>query len=103
MNPQSPYYNSVQSPYSNIIPRIKGVNESPKKSTTKVSREGRVGHCSLCGNEGHNIRRCPSESEADRSKRKRLNEEARMQARVAAQVEGVSSTAPQASQLQFDA
>jgi len=41
--------------------RIKGVRESPKKNQTKVDRKGRIGHCGLCGGEGHNSRKCPRE------------------------------------------
>ncbi|XP_056843388.1 uncharacterized protein LOC108840832 [Raphanus sativus] len=58
--------------------RIKGVNESPKKGKkhpeTKVSRKGREMHCSLCGNKGHNSRKCPHESEENRVKRRRIQE-----------------------------
>ena len=41
--------------------RIKGILESPKKNPTKLSRKGRIGHCSLCGGERHNSRKCPHE------------------------------------------
>ena len=41
--------------------RIKGTHESPTKNKNKVSRKGRVPHCSLCGEPGHNSRKCPHE------------------------------------------
>ncbi|KAH0902434.1 hypothetical protein HID58_041937, partial [Brassica napus] len=74
--------------------RIKGMNESPKKNATKVDRKGRIGHCGLCGGEGHNSRKCPLESEESR-KRRRLNMEQAAQEQA---IEDVSSTAPPATQ-----
>ena len=46
--------------------RIKGLNESPCKKKSldtefKVGRQGRVVHCSLCGEVGHNSRKCSHE------------------------------------------
>ncbi|XP_010424109.1 PREDICTED: uncharacterized protein LOC104709150 [Camelina sativa] len=54
--------------------RIKGLNESPrkKKSETKVDRKGRIVHCGLCGEQGHNSRKCPHESPESRAKRRKL-------------------------------
>ncbi|KAF3527782.1 hypothetical protein DY000_02038534 [Brassica cretica] len=74
--------------------RIKGVNESPKKNATKVDRKGRIGHCGLCGGEGHNSRKCPLESEESR-KRRRPNMEQAAQEQA---IEDVSSTAPPTTQ-----
>lgn len=37
--------------------RKKGKNKSPTKK--KVSRGGRVMHCSRCGGEAHNVTKCP--------------------------------------------
>ncbi|KAF3539330.1 hypothetical protein F2Q69_00020909 [Brassica cretica] len=58
--------------------RIKGVMESPKKRKkhpeTKVSRKRREMHCGLCGEKGHNSRKCLHESEENRVKRKRIKE-----------------------------
>ncbi|KAG5402095.1 hypothetical protein IGI04_016702 [Brassica rapa subsp. trilocularis] len=75
--------------------RIKGILESPKKNPTKVSRKGRIGHCSLCGGERHNSRKCPHEPEESRAKRRRANTEQQAQEQEA---EDVSSTAPRATQ-----
>ncbi|XP_048624121.1 uncharacterized protein LOC106383428 [Brassica napus] len=74
--------------------RIKGVRESPKKNQTKVDRKGRIGHCGLCGGEGHNSRKCPRESDESR-KLRRLNME--QQSHELA-IDDVSSTAPPATQ-----
>ncbi|XP_013594887.1 PREDICTED: uncharacterized protein LOC106303068 [Brassica oleracea var. oleracea] len=65
--------------------RIKGVHESPSKK--KVGRQGREGHCSLCGGKGHNSRKCPHESQEDRAKRRRINEEAQLEGEVQAQLQ----------------
>ncbi|KAL0787313.1 hypothetical protein Bca101_003559 [Brassica carinata] len=73
---------------------IKGVRESPKKNQTKVDRKGRIGHCGLCGGEGHNSRKCPRESDESR-KRRRLNMEQQSHEQA---IEDVSSTAPPATQ-----
>ncbi|KAH0914793.1 hypothetical protein HID58_029239 [Brassica napus] len=74
--------------------RIKGVRESPKKNQTKVDRKGRIGHCGLCGGEGHNSRKCPHESDESR-KRRRLNMEQQSHEQA---IEDISSTAPPATQ-----
>ncbi|KAF3608161.1 hypothetical protein DY000_02047375 [Brassica cretica] len=74
--------------------RIKGVRESPKKNQTKVDRKGRIGHCGLCGGEGHNSKKCPRESDESR-KRRRLNMEQQSHEQA---IEDVSSTAPPATQ-----
>ncbi|CAE6241248.1 unnamed protein product [Arabidopsis arenosa] len=93
------------------------LNESPrkKKSETKVGREGRIVHCGLCGEAGHNSRKCPHESPESRAKRLKQNDipqleaqdQAEMEAAFAAmeqappetqpEVQDVSSSAPQIS------
>ncbi|XP_023633374.1 uncharacterized protein LOC111829005 [Capsella rubella] len=69
--------------------RIKGLNESPrkKKSDKKVDRKGRVVHCGLCGESGHNSRRCPHESTENRAKRRRLNNAPQLEAQDQAEME----------------
>ncbi|XP_009140734.3 uncharacterized protein LOC103864720 [Brassica rapa] len=106
--------------------RIKGVHESPSKK--RVGRKGRVPHCGICSEKGHNSRTCPTKSPETRKKRRWLSkqceedaeeaaarngqdeandeaqETAEMEADLAAQmedqveVEFISSTAPQPSQ-----
>ncbi|KAJ0264561.1 hypothetical protein HA466_0028910 [Hirschfeldia incana] len=66
--------------------RIKGVHESPSKK--KVCRKGRQRHCGLCGEKGHNSRKCPHESQEDKAKRSRLNEEAQLEAQAQGQLQG---------------
>ncbi|KAF2582351.1 hypothetical protein F2Q68_00004138 [Brassica cretica] len=72
--------------------RIKGVCESPMKNQTKVDRKGRIGHCGLCGGEGHNSRSVLSD---ESRKRRRLNMEQQSHEQA---IEDVSSTAPPATQ-----
>ncbi|KAG5397199.1 hypothetical protein IGI04_019013, partial [Brassica rapa subsp. trilocularis] len=93
--------------------RIKGVHESPSKK--KVGRQGREGHCGLCGGKGHNSRKCPhevlavtfmfSQSQEDRAKRRRLNEEAQLEGEVQAQLqaqEEANDEAQEAAEMEAD-
>ncbi|KAG5413935.1 hypothetical protein IGI04_001502, partial [Brassica rapa subsp. trilocularis] len=83
--------------------RIKGVHESPSKK--KVGRQGREGYFSLCGGKGHNSRKCPHESQEDRAKRRRLNEEAQLEGEVQAQLqaqEEANDEAQEAAEMEAD-
>ncbi|XP_020887942.1 uncharacterized protein LOC110230205 [Arabidopsis lyrata subsp. lyrata] len=78
--------------------RIKSLNESPrkKKSETKVGREGRIVHCGLCGEAGHNSRKCPHESPESRAKRLKQNDVPQLEAQDHVEMEAAFAAMEQA-------